>query len=239
MNHRRNGRLTRSEELAEIEALESLDQLSPTAAAPAQAPFNVNIDTAPDGAVQYRPNGKWSPAAATLIHRATVDVHPYRELVAHPDSQSTAIEYVEQYLAEMQPRSPAERMFAIQMLWQHARISRLTTYAATEQRCKQLDGLNNAIDSAMSVYRRQVQTWNELRTPRPVQINVGKNQLIAQGCGPKGLGDGVSSNHQGCGHEQAPAPALPFEPVWPGFTTAGQPEREAVAAVHRAEDAAG
>jgi len=219
----------------------------------ALAAFFINLQPLPDGSLQFRRNDRgWSPAVVDMLHRATVDARPYFAMIVDANFRGTAIEYVEQYIAEMQPRNPAERMLAVQMLWQHARISRLVYLMAAESRCDVLKEMNAAIDAAMSVYRKQALTWQELRTPRPVQIirghqvNMADKQLIAQSTGAGAARQLPTdsreverqnvSNKQGCEGPQTP-PALPAERTWPGCFEGDRAECKAVAVEHRPADA--
>lgn len=208
--------------------------------------LNCTVESDLNGSARYRRNpAGHSEQVVNLHHRAALESAPYHASLRGAGAvfQDSAIDYVEQYLAEMQPRNPAERMLAVQMLWQHARIARFMHAEASESRFMHMETLGKLIDSAMAVYRRQTTTWAELRAPRPVQIikgqqvNMAEQQVITQAGGSRTANDAISSNKQGCTDERATRPALPAQPVWSGFAAARQQEREAVAVEHRAENA--
>jgi hypothetical protein len=78
-------------------------------------------------------------------------------------------------------------MLAMQMLWQHVRISQLSDMVSRESRVECFKGLSAALDSAVNTYRRLALAWKELRNPRPMQVfqgqqvNVAERQFVAGG----------------------------------------------------------
>lgn len=131
------------------------------------------------------------PASAIRnLHELELDAIPYyRQIVARGPcgEEHYADRYVEQYLAEMVPSNPAERMLAVQMLWQHARIGHLVRVVSRQTGLDSIKVLNDAIDSAVNTQRRLTMAWNGLKNPRPTQfvkagqVNMAGQQVVSNG----------------------------------------------------------
>lgn len=126
-------------------------------------------------------------AVTSFLHTLGLDAGTYSRLLEARGSgaaETTAFDFVEQYLEQIQPRDQLERMLAIQSLWQHIRVSSLCLREAHCTDAKEASAIRTAIEQAMNTFRRQVQALRDLQTPRPVnlirggQINVGNEQVI-------------------------------------------------------------
>ncbi len=126
-------------------------------------------------------------AVTSFLHTLGLDAGTYTRLLEARGTgaaETTAFDFVEQYLEQMQPRNPLERMLAIQSLWQHIRVSSLCLREARCSDAKEAAAIRTAIEQAMNTFRRQVQAVRDLQTPRPVnlirggQVNVGNDQVI-------------------------------------------------------------
>jgi hypothetical protein len=201
------------------------------------------------GEVRYvRPKDALPMPAVDLYHRMSLDSATYAQLagVCDPALAPTGIDYLEHYLAAMEPRNSAERMLAVQMLWQHARLARLLrlwSHAANEDRRKALD---TAIDAAMGVSRRQAATWAALKSPRPVQIiaggqvNVAGQQVVSNANPAPGSDSRQSRNESNeQGSRDASPKALPAERERFDFPEGFGAGGEALEPVHGAADARG
>jgi hypothetical protein len=119
-------------------------------------------------------------ALTDLLHRMLLDASPYRSLHEARGAELgrlTAEDFVDLHLEQMAPRDPVERMLAIQMLWQHARIGRLIIQF--ESPCtdpQQLKGISAAIEAAMNTMRRQADAWRQLRERKLPSASSGANE---------------------------------------------------------------
>lgn len=194
-------------------------QLPANIAVPAASPAagvscNIVMDTKSGKAELARPEGALPIPAVDLLHRLSLDGAAYVKLAAGIGSQvrESAVDYMQEYMAQMAPRTPAERMLAAQMLWQHARIAGLIDRSGKIHDPRMLGHINNAIDSAMNVARRQAVAWAQVRSPRSVQyiegqqVNVASQQVVVNGVTPVRTPGGPQNvaNEQG-----SPAPLLP------------------------------
>ena len=81
------------------------------------------------------------------------------------NAEAIAQDVMEDHLAALAPRNRVERLLALQLIWQHARVGRLAMMEATPSNCS-LDvarSLNQATDRAMNTFTRQAIAWNTLR----------------------------------------------------------------------------
>lgn len=95
------------------------------------------------------------------------------------DANAMAQDVLEDFMAAMRPRNRIERLLAMQMLWQHARIGRLSMMEATPNNTR-LDiakSLNLAVDKAMSTFTRQVLAWSALRDADDSESSDSSNEL--------------------------------------------------------------
>ena len=179
-------------------------------------------------------------AAIDLYHRVALDAVTYGKLAqnAAENLPETSAGFVERYIAAMQPRNPAERMLAAQMLWQHARLARLYRIWAVTTRIDHLKVLDAAIDAGTNVYRRQVLAWQELRQPRPVQliagrqVNVAGQQVVTNAQPPPNSAAVSLTNEQGSHASHPTTAALPADTNGPDVLAAIRAGREALDPVH-------
>ena len=82
----------------------------------------------------------------------------------------TAIDYVKDTVARMQPRDDLERMLIEQSLWPHARVAWLSVQAATSTGESSVRILSEAADRASSTFRRHMQALKDYRTARRPQV---------------------------------------------------------------------
>jgi hypothetical protein len=82
----------------------------------------------------------------------------------------TAIDYVKDTVARMQPRDDLERMLVEQSLWLHARIARLSVQAARSTGESSVRILNEAADRASNTFRRHMQALKDYRTARRPKV---------------------------------------------------------------------
>ena len=120
-----------------------------------------------------------------LVHRQAIDVDTYGcALPPQGVAKGTAGEFLDGFIAELEPRSPIERMLAVQMAWQHGRIACLVRIAGREGDLDRLHRLNLGIDAAMNTFRRQATAWQQLRAPRQTQfltsrqVNIANQQVV-------------------------------------------------------------
>jgi len=190
--------------------------------------------------------------------RSAADFDTYRQLMNGyiptdkpdlPEGTMISGEFVSDYLAELAPRNPTERMLAVQMLWQHARIGGLMRMAARPSNVadpKILTGISRAIDDALNTSRRQAAAWAEIRSPRPVhvvragQMNVAHQQVVQNG--PSGcITPSAPPNQQGYSRAEHPnaVPQLPLVSPGPLFAPGVGSSDQAVGVQHRAENRGG
>lgn len=213
---------------------------------------------------------KPTPEAINAAYGFILDGYPLlRLLAARAESEQLnkngvlyeAHTYLDQYIAEMKPANPVERMLAVQMLWQHTRIGMLIGLASDPDNIERLDttkALQAAIDQALNTSRRQALAWQQLKKPRSAQfitgeqVNFAEQQIVANRPGEGGTQARrdspptrestapVPANEQGLDDDTQHAPAaLPAQ--YPGsdiLAGLGQP-REAVGVQHRPEDGRG
>ncbi len=120
-----------------------------------------------------------------LVHRQAIDADTYGcALPPQGVAKGTAGEFLDGFIAELEPRSPIERMLAVQMAWQHGRIACLVRIAGREGDLDRLHRLNLGIDAAMNTFRRQATAWQQLRAPRQAQflasrqVNIANQQVV-------------------------------------------------------------
>lgn len=195
-----------------------------------------------------RPADADCPDVIRVNHDLGIDSFVYERqlqaLAPNDDLHKSALYYLEQYLDEMKPRNPAERMLAIQMRWVHLRIGRLLQVAESPANydLELFKGVSEAIDKLLNTSRRLMKTWDEMRTPRPIQfikgsqVNMAEQQVVANGPVQSKTPEGDRANEQGF-VEQAPTQALPLEPPGPIFTSSIGSEEQAVDAEHGSTDA--
>jgi len=112
--------------------------------------------------------------AAQIVHRECLESRTYAGILREEAScVGTARLFVEASLEELAPRDAIERMLAVQMLWQHARLAQLIRQAGGEVRPEILRSLNAAIDAGMNTYRRQAEAWDRIRVGRTTQFRRG------------------------------------------------------------------
>jgi hypothetical protein len=171
-----------------------------------QLSLNVNSET---GALTQVQQGKaMTGKAVDVLHRTTLDAVTYAGLANGCDEVllESSVQYLYEYLAQMSPRSPVERMLAVQMLWQHARLAELIRKASAIADPHRRRAVDAAIDSGLNVARRQAMAWAQLRSPRTVQyfggnqVNVADQQVVANGFTglEAGGGSANAANEQGC-----------------------------------------
>ena len=158
-----------------------------------------------------------------------------------PDARS----FVERFLEEMAPRNPVEQMLAMQMLWQHLRIARLTREACLEIDPESLKPFNDALESAMRTSVRQANAWQSIREPQAVnlingqQINVGQQQIIGSVSDDRRPSeDQNGANEQGLldGQQRSAQAALPAHTQGTGFAPPRGPAHEAMESLNGSED---
>ncbi len=158
-----------------------------------------------------------------------------------PDASS----FVERYLEEMAPRNPVEQMLAMQMLWQHLRIARLTRETCSEFLPELLKPYNEALESAMRTSIRQAKAWQAIREPQAInlingrQINVGQQQIINGPSDGRHASENQSgANEQGLlnGHQQSGQAALPNYPQRVGFAPPRGTAHETLGSLNGSED---
>jgi hypothetical protein len=131
-------------------------------------------------------------AQRRIVNDLYLDGGTYARLIDRmsPENKETALAVVEEHLAELAPRNAVERLLAVQMLWQHARLARLCSMSVnpTNLSDPQISKtLNAAIEQGMNTYRRQALAWQQIRSPRPAQfirggqVNVAEKQVVANG----------------------------------------------------------
>ncbi len=187
-------------------------------------------------------------AFTRVLHDLGLGSGPYARMLRGRGSgamAATAHDFVDQFVEEMRPRNPIERMLAVQLLWQHLRIGRLVELA---DRCAGEPDLAKAygaaVETAMGTFRRHAQALDALHTPRPIQfihdsqVNVAQQQVVTNGHAPASPPEG---EHHGA-NEQGSAPrpaALPAEPGGQGEPAACDRADAPVGARDRTEDAGG
>lgn len=146
-------------------------------------------------------------ALTRVLHDLGLSSGTYRRMLQRRGSSAmaaTADDFVDQYLEEMRPRDPVERMMATQLLWQHLRIGRLMELAdqcATKPDLAKAYGA--ALDNAMGTFRRHAQALDGIRSPRPVQfiqdsqINMAQQQVVANAGAAGQNGRQHGANEQG------------------------------------------
>ncbi|MCC6679208.1 MAG: hypothetical protein IT436_18940 [Phycisphaerales bacterium] len=220
--------------------------------APKKAELIVMTKVDKDGTVK-RVRTKQQPSDFTRLHHGVLlDALPYTEqlrAVGMDQGADDALDYIDDYLAEVQPRNPVERMLAVQMLWLHKRLGQLATQTAKITRADHLRGLYAASDAGLASFRKHALAFQQLREPRPVQfIKAGQanfadkqvvNNTIPPASGPESVPSSKVENEVGL--EDAPYSPPPLPPVIPGSDVlAGlRAPREAVGEIHRASDAVG
>ena len=150
---------------------------------------------------------------------------------------------VEDMLDRMAPRDPLEEMLVVQAALAHARVLHLTEYANRQDRLEAVRVTNEYADKASNTFRRLMLALAEYRRPRRGgdsftairQANIAGQQVVQNGEIPA---TGNATNEQEPGAAEAPQ-ALPADPGGPGILAGLGSPREAVGAVHRAEDARG
>jgi hypothetical protein len=211
-----------------------------------------------------------SPEAVDAAYKITLDGYPMLYLLAaRADSEQLKESgvlretrtYMDQYIAELNPANSVERMLAVQMLWQHARIGMLIGLASDPENLVRLGttkALQAAIDQALNTSRRQTLAWQQLKAPRSAQfirgeqVNFAEQQVVANRPGEGGTQSRsdspparestapVPANEQGLDDDTQRTPAaLPAQ--YPGsdiLAGIGKP-REAVGVQHRPEDVRG
>jgi hypothetical protein len=195
------------------------------------------------------PHPELSSAQVKDLHELVHDAGPYSQLIGQlPDTMDpggiltgSAGTYIDEYLREMAPRNPGERMLAVQMLLQHARVSRLMSMTPNTE-TKAFASFQAALDSALNTYRRQMATWDAIRLPRPVQfirgaqVNLARQQVISQGS-DSSFNRANQTNEQGC-RDASEAPLLP-ERLGQDVSAILRPQEPAVDEGNRAPHAAG
>lgn len=130
-----------------------------------------------------------SPEFIAYQHQLRTDALPYMTMLlqdGQEETVETSTEYIKAYLKEMAPRSPMERMLAMQMLWQHVRIGKMVKMVSNPSNgeLEVFSSLNATLETAMNTYRRQVLAYQQLREPvqpiKATQLNVAKQQVVAQ-----------------------------------------------------------
>lgn len=130
-----------------------------------------------------------NPEFITYQHQLRSDSLPYMTMLlqdGQEETVETSTEYIEAYLKEMAPRNPVERMLAMQMLWQHVRIGKMTRIVSNPNNgdLEVFSSLNATLETAMNTYRRQALAYQQLRDPvqpiKATQLNVAKQQVVAQ-----------------------------------------------------------
>lgn len=133
-----------------------------------------------------------------VLHDLGLGSDTYARMLQRRGSEimaTTAHDFVDQFVEEMHPRNPVERMLVVQLLWQHVRIGRLVELA---DRCAHEPDLaaayGEALERAMGTFRRHAQALDALRFPRPIQffqdsqVNVAQQQVVTNGgANEKGL----------------------------------------------------
>ncbi|HSY52074.1 MAG TPA: hypothetical protein VLC46_24950 [Thermoanaerobaculia bacterium] len=153
----------------------------------------------------------------------------------------TAIDYVKDTVARMQPRDELERMLIEQSLWLHARIARLSVQAANSTGEKSVRTLSEAADRATNAFRRHMQALKDYRSARKPKVfmpirsahigNVAGQQVVNA--------SGGSRNRffrflRSCGTKRnlhaIDTPAVPAITAGTGSEAGEHPTHEAVAA---------
>lgn len=220
---------------------------------------------------QGRISGRKKPdptreANVQFLHTVVTETETYYRIlgpVLHDNDDTdlargqTGVEFVEGYLREMAPRNEAERMLAIQMLWQHAKVNRLMRLPLQTDLAA-MAAVERAIVEAVGLSRRLAETWAKIRDPRPTtfvradQMNVAEQQVVAQSRdgspkkpepptapGRPGAGSdfpGDSSNEQGFTRENV-TPPVPALEEGAGFPAPLGPPKRTVEEIYRAADA--
>ena len=187
------------------------------------------------------PASQWQGAELVrVLHDLGLSSDTYVRMLGRRGAEllaTTGHDFVDQFVEQMQPRNPVERMLALQTLWQHLRIGRIIEQA---DRCVNEPELAKAygavLENAMNTFRRHVQALDALRSPKPLQfirgsqVNVGQQQIVSNG---HGVTQSNASRVECANEEGLPAPdgqeTIQIEPRRPN-----QPE-----AIRRADKAVG
>jgi hypothetical protein len=102
-------------------------------------------------------------------------------------TRAYAARYLADTLKRMKAADPVEEMLVTQMVWTHARLSRLTRISS-QQSTKVLSAIAEACDSASNTYRRLMLALVEYRNPKRNaatitsvrQTNIAEQQVIQQ-----------------------------------------------------------
>lgn len=159
------------------------------------------------------------------------------------DVGDSGCNYIEDVLERMAPRDPMEEMLIQQAVLAHARVLHLTEYANRQERLEAVKVAHEYADRASNTYRRLMLALAEYRRPPRVgdsftsirQANIAAQQVVQNG---EIRTSGNATDEQG---SEAPEPpkALPADAGGAGILAGLGRPREAVGAVHRAEDTRG
>jgi hypothetical protein len=152
--------------------------------------------------------------------------------------------YARDVIARIAPQDPAEEMLAAQMLFAHARVTRLTELANRQTDVEGIRVVNEYADRASNTFRRLMLALAEYRRPPRSgdvfavvkQANIAGQQVIQS----HEKTTEKSTNEQGCDGAGGPArilpaatPGLPAVPEGARIAAFNGEAREAVGAVHR------
>ncbi len=191
-----------------------------------------------------RPASERGGARVTrFLHQLSLDASTYEKMLHARGSeaaQHTAFDFLEQHLEELQPRDPIERMLAVQILWQHIRISTLCVRESLTKDPKEAAALRSSIEQAMNTFRRQARTMRDLQAPRSPniisggQVNVGDGQIVTN----SQLNGAVScANELGC--DDVDEAFIPVDASRPSEPARLGPAREALDTLDGAENGRG
>jgi hypothetical protein len=150
--------------------------------------------------------------------------------------QATSLEYVEDIVERLECRDPLEEMLALQALWTHARLARLSILANRQTDADSMKIVNDACDRAANTFRRYVLAMAEYRRPPRTdafvaigQANVAQQQVVNNG--PEQIFESPnSSNEKGLsGIDAQGTEALPAHSVGTGIPSGVHRESETLA----------
>lgn len=223
---------------------ETHDQIPEPSSAVPVVQLDGNPDTDPDAARQLHTNAIAGGVYARALGHRIAGVFDGMNL------DQSAMLYIEDLIERMAPRDPMEEMLVVQAVMAHARVLHLTDYANQQDQLESVRIVNEYADRASNTFRRLMLALAEYRKPPRTgdsytairQANIAGQQVVMNGETPQPAN---ATNEQGCGpadqsHEpRTPPPVLHAEPAGPGIPASVGPAREALGAIHRAEDAAG
>lgn len=151
--------------------------------------------------------------------------------------------YIADMLERMAPRDPLEEMLVVQAALAHARVLHLTEHANRQERLESIRTVNEYADRASNTYRRLMLALHEYRKPPRSgdtftairQANIAGQQVVQNGEIPASR----NATNEQRSEPAEPPKALPAESGGLGVVAGLGNPREALGAVHGAEDGRG